>query len=56
MYRGFAASIVGIFFYRGLYFGFYDSGKYFLFDDQQNASIYKRLLFAQVVVINFIKR
>ena len=45
LYRGFAAGIVGIFFYRGLYFGLYDSGKYFLFKDEKNSSIYQRLVF-----------
>jgi solute carrier family 25 (adenine nucleotide translocator) protein 4/5/6/31 len=45
LYRGFAASVVGIFFYRGLYFGLYDSGKYFLFGDKES-SIYLRLIFA----------
>ena len=45
LYRGFCASLVGIFFYRGLYFGLYDSGKYFLFGEKES-SIYLRLLFA----------
>ena len=50
LYRGFCASVVGIFCYRGLYFGLYDSGKYFLFGEK-DSSIYLRLIFAQTVVI-----
>ena len=38
LYRGFGISVVGIFIYRGLYFGLYDSCKPIFFKDQKNPS------------------
>ena len=38
LYRGFSISVVGIFIYRGLYFGLYDSCKPIVFKDQANPS------------------
>jgi len=38
LYRGFGISVVGIFIYRGLYFGLYDSCKPIVFKDQKNPS------------------
>jgi solute carrier family 25 (adenine nucleotide translocator) protein 4/5/6/31 len=45
LYKGFTASVVGVFIYRGLYFGFYDSGKTFLFGKKES-TIYQRFIFA----------
>ena len=39
LYRGFTASVVGVFIYRGLYYGLYDSGKFFIFGEKE-APIY----------------
>jgi solute carrier family 25 (adenine nucleotide translocator) protein 4/5/6/31 len=53
LYRGFAISVVGIFVYRALYFGGYDSGKRWFFGDdkgQKESGFLKRFLFAQVIV------
>jgi len=38
LYRGFVISVVGIFIYRGLYFGLYDSCKPLVFKGQENPS------------------
>lgn len=38
LYRGFCISVVGIFIYRGLYFGLYDSCKPLVFGDTKNPS------------------
>lgn len=38
LYRGFGISVVGIFIYRGLYFGLYDSCKPIFFKGQENPS------------------
>lgn len=47
LYRGLSVSMVGIFVYRALYFGTYDSGKKWVFGDRPNeASVFKRFLFA----------
>lgn len=51
LYRGFGISLFGIFIYRGLYFGTYDSGKAFLLPDDKKDKILWKYLFAQVVVI-----
>ena len=37
LYKGYVASVVGIFLYRGLYFGLYDSGKFFLFGNSDSS-------------------
>jgi len=49
LYRGAGASIFGIFIYRGLYFGVYDSGKAVVIQD--NDPLMKKFLFAQLCVI-----
>jgi len=49
LYRGAGASIFGIFIYRGLYFGVYDSGKAVVI--QNNDPLYKKFFFAQMCVI-----
>jgi solute carrier family 25 (mitochondrial adenine nucleotide translocator), member 4/5/6/31 len=47
LYRGLSVSMVGIFVYRALYFGTYDSGKKWVFgDNPSEASIFKRFFFA----------
>jgi len=50
LYKGLGMSLVGIFIYRGLYFGTYDSGKGEVLDHEK-ASLFQKLLFAQVCVI-----
>lgn len=35
LYRGYAVSVVGIFIYRAFYFGGYDSGKRWVFGDDE---------------------
>lgn len=35
LYRGFSVSVVGIFVYRAFYFGGYDSGKRWVFGDDE---------------------
>lgn len=53
LYRGFQISVIGIFVYRALYFGCYDSGKRAIWGDdaaQKNASFLARFFFAQLVV------
>lgn len=51
VYRGFNSCLFGIFIYRGLYFGIYDSGKYLLMTPEREQSFLIRWMFAQVVVI-----
>jgi solute carrier family 25 (adenine nucleotide translocator) protein 4/5/6/31 len=40
LYRGINLAFFGIFLYRGLYFGFYDSGKELLFNDHASLAWY----------------
>jgi len=49
LYRGAGASLCGIFIYRGLYFGVYDSGKAMWISD--NDLLIKKFFFAQLCVI-----
>jgi solute carrier family 25 (adenine nucleotide translocator) protein 4/5/6/31 len=49
LYRGMGMSLVGIFLYRGLYFGSYDSGKGVVINNE--SSFAKKFLFAQMCVI-----
>lgn len=49
LYRGGGASVFGIFMYRGLYFGVYDSGKPLVI--KEGDSIAKKFFFAQFCVI-----
>ena len=47
LYRGLSVSMVGIFVYRALYFGTYDSGKKWVFgDNPSQSSVVARFLFA----------
>jgi len=50
LYRGAGMAVCGIFIYRGLYFGIYDSGKAVLIKD--NDALYKKFFFAQACVIS----
>merc|ERR1712019_222419 len=40
LYRGFGISVVGIIAYRASYFGFFDTGKIYLWEDYRKASIF----------------
>lgn len=51
LYQGFAPALLGIFIYRGLYFGMYDTGKALLFDEK-GISFWTKFAFAQAVVIS----
>jgi solute carrier family 25 (adenine nucleotide translocator) protein 4/5/6/31 len=46
LYRGFGISVVGIILYRAAYFGMYDTGKVFLFENAKTANIFKMWAFA----------
>jgi solute carrier family 25 (adenine nucleotide translocator) protein 4/5/6/31 len=49
LYRGIGPAVIGIFLYRGLYFGVYDSGKPMVLKDKD--LFIKKFLFAQCCVI-----
>lgn len=49
LYRGIVPATVGIFIYRGLYFGAYDSGKKLYFNE--NSSTLLKFFFAQICVL-----
>jgi len=52
LYRGFNISVIGIFVYRSLYFGGYDSGKRWIFGDDNNlrkSPFILKFCFAQLV-------
>jgi solute carrier family 25 (adenine nucleotide translocator) protein 4/5/6/31 len=49
VYKGFALSCVGIFAYRAIYFGMFDAGKPYLFEDIKKASFFKMWVYAQTV-------
>lgn len=49
MYRGFWSGFVGIFLYRGFYFGLYDTGKDLIL--QENAPRWEKFIFATGTVI-----
>jgi solute carrier family 25 (mitochondrial adenine nucleotide translocator), member 4/5/6/31 len=51
VYRGFGISVVGIFIYRALYFGMFDTGREKLFTDFKNANWLLVWAFAQVVTV-----
>ncbi|OMJ86085.1 hypothetical protein SteCoe_12441 [Stentor coeruleus] len=51
VYRGFNISVIGIFIYRALYFGMFDTGKDAFFKDFRNANIMLTWLFAQSVTV-----
>ncbi|CAI2375861.1 unnamed protein product [Moneuplotes crassus] len=48
LYRGLPISLLGIVFYRGAYFGLYDTGHAFLFSSSKQDSFFKMWAFAQV--------
>ncbi|EAR87187.1 ADP/ATP transporter on adenylate translocase (macronuclear) [Tetrahymena thermophila SB210] len=51
IYRGLSVSLVGIFVYRALYFGTFDTGKRWAFgEDQRKANLFVKFFFAQVCV------
>lgn len=52
LYRGFIISVIGIIFYRASYFGMFDTGKVFLFEDIKKANIFAMWAFAQVVTVS----
>jgi len=47
LYRGFGISVVGIIMYRAAYFGIFDAGKEFLWEDYKKANILAFWAFAQ---------
>ena len=47
LYRGFGISVLGIIFYRGAYFGLFDTGNAMIFSDTKNASFFAMWAFAQ---------
>ena len=51
VYRGFGISVIGIFIYRALYFGMFDTGKAKLFKDFRNANWLAVWAFAQFVTV-----
>jgi solute carrier family 25 (adenine nucleotide translocator) protein 4/5/6/31 len=51
LYRGFVISVVGIIFYRASYFGMFDTGKVFLFEDIKKANFFAMWAFAQAVTV-----
>ncbi len=54
-YQGFSVSVLGIFMYRALYFGGYDTGKHFIWgleEEQKKSAFMARFLFAQIVTLS----
>jgi len=47
LYRGFGISVVGIIMYRAAYFGIFDTGKVFIWEDHRKANILAFWAFAQ---------
>jgi len=47
LYRGFGISVVGIVMYRAAYFGIFDTGKVYLWEDYRKANILSFWAFAQ---------
>ena len=52
LYRGFGISVIGIIFYRAAYFGMFDTGKVFFFEDMKKANILMVWAFAQFVTVS----
>lgn len=52
LYRGFGISVVGIIGYRACYFGFFDTGKIYLWEDYRKASLFTFWLFAQTATVS----
>jgi solute carrier family 25 (adenine nucleotide translocator) protein 4/5/6/31 len=51
LYRGFGISVVGIIAYRACYFGGFDTGKSYMFEDAKKASFFAMWAFAQTVTV-----
>jgi Mitochondrial carrier protein. len=51
LYRGMNMAIFGIFMYRGLYFGFYDTGKPIFLGDRKDLGIMTKFIYAQSCVL-----
>lgn len=51
VYKGFGICLIGIFMYRGLYFGLYDSMKAILLPENKRDSILWKYMAAQVAVV-----
>jgi len=49
LYRGFPFAAIGIFFFRGLYFGLFDTGKTYLFGNGKTENFFLMWAFAQAV-------
>lgn len=49
LYRGFPFAAMGIFLFRGLYFGLFDTGKSYLFGEGQTQNFFAMWAFAQSV-------
>lgn len=47
LYRGFGISVLGIIFYRGAYFGLFDTGNAILFGDNKDTNFFAMWAFAQ---------
>lgn len=52
LYRGFIISVIGIIAYRASYFGMFDTGKVFLFEDIKKANFLAMWAFAQFVTVS----
>lgn len=52
LYRGFVISVIGIIAYRASYFGMFDTGKVFLFEDIKKANFFAMWAFAQFVTVS----
>jgi len=46
LYRGFGFACIGIFFFRGLYFGLFDTGKTYLFGNGKSENFFYMWAFA----------
>jgi len=49
LYRGFPFAAMGIFLFRGLYFGLFDTGKSYLFGNGKTENFFAMWAFAQAV-------
>jgi len=49
LYRGFPFAAIGIFLFRGLYFGLFDTGKSYLFGNGKTENFFAMWAFAQAV-------
>jgi solute carrier family 25 (mitochondrial adenine nucleotide translocator), member 4/5/6/31 len=51
LYRGLGMAFFGLFMYRGLYFGFYDSMKHVIFDENKDLGVIFNIIYAQSCVM-----